>query len=100
MVLLPRYLYIFRSLVGHYFKKYFIQKYILKYICEVHVWPFEVKLPAQIRCIYASIPRTLCLANAKVPNTIMNYMELLDTWEGGGNISGIARSDIRRRYFQ
>lgn len=43
-------------------------------------------MPAQIRCIYASIPRTLCLANAKVPNTIMNYMELLDTWEGGGVI--------------
>lgn len=58
-------------------------------------------MPAQIRCIYASNPRTLCLANAKVPNTIINYMELLDTWEGGGgNISGIARSDIRRRYFQ
>lgn len=43
-------------------------------------------MPAQIRCIYASIPRTLCLANAKVPNTIINYMELLDTWEGGGVI--------------
>lgn len=43
-------------------------------------------MPAQIRCIYASIPRTLCLANAKVPNTLINYMELLDTWEGGGVI--------------
>lgn len=43
-------------------------------------------MPAQIRCIYASNPRTLCLANAKVPNTIINYMELLDTWEGGGVI--------------
>lgn len=44
------------------------------------------EIAAQIRCIYASIPRTLCLANAKVPNTIINYMELLDTWEGGGGV--------------